>query len=212
MKARLCVFTANGLSYTCGSEGQITPSSIGVAVLYPPSPLPSYAQGAFIRVFFPPDAVSTVQNYIPVWEPLLELQAELSVGAAKTSVLSSIGRPLGESLEPEIMSVLARSGVLDPAAAPVRTTSVLPNLQNARVTFKESIGAKAGATLESLDCGESGCGAVIGLGDASAKAWVDRAAAVEAWLAETSPCQYSVAVPQIGAAQARLSARIDCVK
>lgn len=209
MKARLCVFTANGLSYSCGAEGQITPSGIGVAVLYPPSPLPSYAQGAFIRVSFPADAVSTVQNYVPVWIPPLALQADLSVGAAKTTAaLSTTGRPLGELLDPEILSVLDASGALDPA--PAGAAQALPDQQTARVNFKASVGAKASATLQSLDCGNAECEAVVGLGDVGARVWVEREAAVEAWLAETSPCGYSLSVPQIGSPQGQMRARIDC--
>jgi hypothetical protein len=67
MRLRLCVYTSIGTTHSCGSETQITSSGAGVAVLYPPSPLPTYAQGAFIRASFPTDVVSTVQNYVAVW-------------------------------------------------------------------------------------------------------------------------------------------------
>lgn len=63
MRVRLCVYS--GLTSTCGTEKTLTSSST-VNWVAPPSPIPTYASGAYLSVSFP-SAVSTLRQFHAVW-------------------------------------------------------------------------------------------------------------------------------------------------
>ena len=65
MRARLCLYATGGAA-VCGSEATIT-SSFGVNWVAPPASPPLYASGAYLLVTFPSGAVTTFQQFIPVF-------------------------------------------------------------------------------------------------------------------------------------------------
>jgi hypothetical protein len=65
LTARLCVH-AGDFSVTCGASKTIS-GGYGVNWVAPPSPMPTYASGAFVQFTMPSGQVSTIQELIPVW-------------------------------------------------------------------------------------------------------------------------------------------------
>jgi len=63
MRIRLCVYS--GLTSTCGTERTLS-SSIPINWVSPPSPIPTYASGAYLSVIFP-NAISTVRQFHVAW-------------------------------------------------------------------------------------------------------------------------------------------------
>ena len=64
MRVRLCVYS--GFTATCGTEKTLSPGG-SVNWVAPPSPIPPYASGAYLSVRFASGAVSTLQQFHPVF-------------------------------------------------------------------------------------------------------------------------------------------------
>jgi hypothetical protein len=125
------------------------------------------------------------------------------------------GRPPEAKLEPEILALLAGSGLLDAAlhgAPQARAAARLPDQRSARSGFEASFSGQPGISLDSLDCGDGGCDAVLSLGDADPLTRLQRIADVEAWLADISPCGYTLTAPGIGAPEGQLRAQVRCAE
>lgn len=66
LRVRLCVYSAYGLSHTCGTESTIS-DGYGTNWVALPGNMPSSPMGAFLSVRFPTDRVSAFSYYIPVF-------------------------------------------------------------------------------------------------------------------------------------------------
>jgi hypothetical protein len=66
LTARLCVH-AFDLAVTCGASATISGGVYQVNLVFPPSPLPPDADGAFVQFNFPTDSVSGITEVLPVW-------------------------------------------------------------------------------------------------------------------------------------------------
>lgn len=68
MRVRLCVYSAIGISTTCGTERTISDSGNFSTNWVPvPSSMPNSPMGGYLSVRFPTDVVSTFNYFIPVF-------------------------------------------------------------------------------------------------------------------------------------------------
>lgn len=64
VQGRLCIHDG-ALNGTCGQSATLFANVAGISFLFPPSDPPPFPVGAYIRLDFPSDSVSTVRYLIP---------------------------------------------------------------------------------------------------------------------------------------------------
>jgi hypothetical protein len=67
LTARLCVHSGS-YAVTCGPATSVTPGSSAWRWVIPPSPIPTYALGAYVHFSIPPSRTWIIRYLLPYWQ------------------------------------------------------------------------------------------------------------------------------------------------